>query len=251
MNDTFTPPVVCRHKISVFAPETVIPNGENAVTITVIIFSSPFDDRDTYDARIVRVQQTTQSLHLLPFLLPSPVNFFSACSAIRLPLSPFRWTCTMLSVMDASARKRFLTSRSTAVKNLLNSGGASTHPCLRPCPASNLSEHSPSSDRTHACKMSRNWRMTASIFGGTPTWARTSHRRVRSTESYALVRSIKHKYKGVSFFRAGYCSRRTTNIMSTVERCRLHSHCSSGRMFSRSQQSLRRAAITLKSTLTA
>ena len=42
--------------------------------------------------------------------------------------------------------------------------------------------------------------------------------KVRSTELCALVTSIKHKYKGVFFFRASCCSCRTTNIMSTVER---------------------------------
>ena len=37
-------------------------------------------------------------------------------------------------------------------------------------------------------------------------------------KSYALlVRSMKRKYKGVSFFRTSSCSRRTTNIISTVE----------------------------------
>ena len=49
--------------------------------------------------------------------------------------------------------------------------------------------------------------MTANILGGTPRRARTSHRRVRSTESYALVTSIKYNYKGVSFFHASSCSR--------------------------------------------
>ena len=143
----------------------------------------------------------------------------------------------MLSVMAASARKRFSATRSTAVKKVLNSSGASTHPCcLRPCRTSNLSEHSPSSSRTHACIPSWNWRMTASILGGTPKRARTSHKRLRSTESYALVRSIKHMYKGVSSFRASSCSRRTANIMSSVERWGLNQHCSSGKMFSRSQR---------------
>ena len=66
----------------------------------------------------------------------------------------------MLSVMAASARKRFSATRSTAVKNMLNSSGASTHCCPRPCPTSNLSEHSPSSNRTHACMPSWHWRMT-------------------------------------------------------------------------------------------
>ena len=84
----------------------------------------------------------------------------------------------MLSVMAASARKRFPATRSTAVKNTSNSSGATTHPCLRPYPTSNLSEHSPLSNRTHACMPSWNWRVTASILGGTPKRARTSHIRV-------------------------------------------------------------------------
>ena len=115
----------------------------------------------------------------------------------------------MLSMMAASTRKRFSAKRSIAVKNMSNSG-ASSHPCRRPCPTSNFSEHSPSPNLTHASMPSCNWRMTASILGGTPKRARTAHRRIRSTESYALVRSIKHKYKGVSFFRPSSCRRRTT-----------------------------------------
>ena len=138
------------------------------------------------------------------------------------PFSLFRWSCTMLSVMDESEKKRFSATRSTAVKNMLNNSGASTHPCLRPCPTSNLCERSPSSNRTHACIPSWNWRMTASILDGTPKRARTSHKRVRSTESYALVRSINRKYKGVSFFRASSYCRRTTTVMSTAERWSLN-----------------------------
>ena len=97
----------------------------------------------------------------------------------------------MLSVMAALASKRFSATRSTTVKNRLISSGASTHPCLRPCPTSNLSEHSPSSSRTNACIPSWKWRMTSSILAGTQKRARASHKRLRSTESYALVRSIK------------------------------------------------------------
>ena len=60
------------------------------------------------------------------------------------------------------------------------------------------------------------------------------HRRVRSTGSYSLVKSMKHRYKGVSFFSASSCSRGTTSIMSTVELWGSNPHCCSfGRMFSR------------------
>ena len=231
-NDTFSPSLVCRRIISVLFSETVSPNDVHAVTITVIILSNPSDDRHTMPASsaysISRNLRTFSSSPPRPSTLPvRGVPFFS-------PFSFFRWSCTIVSMMTASERKRFSATRSTAVKNMLNSSGVSTHPCLRPCPTSNLSEHSPSFNRTHACMPSWNWRMTADILGGTPKRARTSHRRVRSTESYALVRSINHTYKGVSF-RASSCSRRTTNIMSTVERWGLNPHCSPGNMFSCSQ----------------
>ena len=181
---------------------------------------------------------------------PSP-SARRLCLCVKCPSSrlshSFVGAAPCFFVVAASARKHFSATRSTAVKNILNSSGASTRPCLRPCPTSNLSEHSSSSNRTRACMPSCNWRVTTSILGGTPKRARTSHRRIRSTDSYALVRSIKHMYKEVLFFRASFCSRRTTNIMSTVERGGLNPHCSSGRMFSRSQQSLRRPAMTLRS----
>ena len=82
----------------------------------------------------------------------------------------------MLSTMTGSARKRFSATRSTAVKNMLNSCGASTRPCRRPCPTSTVSEHSPSSSRTHACMLSWNWRMAARFLHGTPKRARTTYR---------------------------------------------------------------------------
>ena len=107
----------------------------------------------------------------------------------------------MLLVMAASARKYFWATRRTAVQNMLNSSGGSTHRCLRPCPTSNYCEHFPILQPHSCCMKSWNWRMMASIPGGTPKRARTSHRRVHSTKSYALVRSTKHKKKGVSFLR--------------------------------------------------
>ena len=55
----------------------------------------------------------------------------------------------MLSVMAASARKRFSTARSTAVKNVLNSSGASTHSCRRPCSVNFFL--APSITQPHAC----------------------------------------------------------------------------------------------------
>ena len=63
--------------------------------------------------------------------------------------------------------------------------------------------------------------MTKIILCGPPKRASTAQRRVRSTESYALVRSMKHTYSGIYFFHTSSCNRRTTNIISVVEVVRL------------------------------
>ena len=55
--------------------------------------------------------------------------------------------------------------------------------------------------------------MAEIIFCGTPKRASTVQRRVRSTESYALVRSMNHAYNRMCFFRANSCSGRITNII--------------------------------------
>ena len=48
VTDTSRPYFVCKHiTASVSASETVTPNAEHAVTITVTILSSPPGDRDT------------------------------------------------------------------------------------------------------------------------------------------------------------------------------------------------------------
>ena len=52
--------------------------------------------------------------------------------------------------------------------------------------------------------------------------------------SQALERSIKHMNSGVSFL-ASSCRRRTTNIISIIERWGLNATCASGRMSSLSQ----------------
>ena len=93
--------------------------------------------------------------------------------------------------------------------------------------------------------------MTEIIFCGPPKRASTVQRRVRSTESYALVRSIKHTYSGICFFRASSCNRRITNIISVVERFGRKPFCSSGRIPTRSQYSLRRRAMIFSSILPA
>ena len=75
VNDTFPPPLVCRHMISVFASETVSPDAEHAVTITVIIFSSLSDDRDAMPASsaysIPHNLCTSSSFSLRPSTLPA------------------------------------------------------------------------------------------------------------------------------------------------------------------------------------
>ena len=63
-----------------------------------------------------------------------------------------------------------------------------------------------------------NWRMIASLFGGTPGRLRIVHSRSRLAESCALGKSMKHAYRGVPFFLASAWSRQATNIMSSVER---------------------------------
>ena len=79
----------------------------------------------------------------------------------------------------------------------------------------------------------------------------TVQRKIRSTESCALVRSIKHTYNGICFFRANYCSRRITNIIPVLERFGRKPLCSSGRIPERSQYSLRRRAMIFSSILPA
>ena len=82
--------------------------------------------------------------------------------------------------------------------------------------------HTLSSSRTHARMPSWNWRITEVIFYDTPKRSisieGTVQRRVRSTESYALVRSIKYTYNGIRFFRADSCSRPTNHEHRIGER---------------------------------
>ena len=87
--------------------------------------------------------------------------------------------------------------------------------------------------------------MTEIIFCGTPKRTSTVQGRVRSTESYALVRSIKHTYSGIHFFHASSCNRRITNIISVVERFGRNPLCSSGRIPPSSQYLLGRRAMML------
>ena len=60
---------------------------------------------------------------------------------------------------------------------------------------------------------------------------------------------IKHTQSGIRFFRTSSCNRRITNIISVVERFGRKPLCSSGRIPTRSQYSLRRRAMTFSSIL--
>ena len=93
--------------------------------------------------------------------------------------------------------------------------------------------------------------MTEIIFCGTLKRSSTVQKRVQSTESYALVRSIKQTYNVICFFRANSCSRRMTNIISVVERFGRKPLCSSDRIPTRSQYLLRRRAMIFGSILPA
>ena len=93
--------------------------------------------------------------------------------------------------------------------------------------------------------------MTEIIFCGTPKRASTVQRRARSMESYALVRSIKHTYNGICFYRANFYVQRITNIMSVVERFGWKLLCSSVRVSMHSQYSLRRRAMIFSRILLA
>ena len=93
--------------------------------------------------------------------------------------------------------------------------------------------------------------MTEIMFCGTPKRGSTVQRRVRSTESYALRRSIKHIYSGIRFFRANSCNRRIVSIITVVERFGRKPLCSSGRIPTLSQYSLRGRAIIFSSILPA
>ena len=174
-----------------------------------------------------------------------------AVASPRPPASLFFLRCTKASTMALSDLKRGEATFITAAKKMLNRRGASTHLLRRPCSTANHLEHILSSSRTHARMPMWNCRMTEIILCGMPKRASTVQRRVESTESYALVRSIRHTYSGIRFFRASSCNRRITNIMSVVERFGRKPLCSSGRIPTRSQYSMRRQAMIFSSILLA
>ena len=134
-----------------------------------------------YSACIVSVQHSSQHLgRLLLALLvdssgPCPPLFFSSF------LLPLELPDTVHS--DCISGEAFLLHVQHRREQILNSSGANTHPCQTPCSTPNISEHSPSSNRTHAPMPSWNWRMTPSILGGMQKRAKTVYLRMRSTDS--------------------------------------------------------------------
>ena len=178
-----------RHMVSVLASETVNPNEPHTAMISAIIFAGLFLDLETMPASsaydIPRIGCGSASLlgFISPFLSPPPPPPAPHCT-------PYHTTSFITS---ASALYRSTATRSTAVNNILNNNGASTHSCRNPCPTPNQSEYSPSSVRMRARMPSWKWRITArASLVVRSNRASTVHERVRSTEAYALARSTKH-----------------------------------------------------------
>ena len=130
--------------------------------------------------------------------------------------------------MDGSSLNLWRTTFSTAAKKMLNNSEYNTRPCRSPCSTSNQSKQTPSSGRTQALFPSWNCRMTAIICGSIPMRVSTCHKRVRSTVSYAVWRSMKHIKRGTPAFRPISFSLRTTKIMSVVERSGQNPHTPDG-----------------------
>ena len=210
------------HMVSVLLSEMVRPNAPKTSTKTAIIRPSPRVDCDTMHA---------SSAYSIPQIARRTHS--SAVSGPTFDGYSCRWTGS--ASMPASLLNLSSTMRSIVAKNTLNSSGESTHPCRSPCATSNHSEHRPSSLRTHALIPSWNWRITSIICGGVPKRASTCQSSVRSTESYAFCRSMKHRNSGARAFLPNSCGLRTANIISVVERCGRNPHCSSGSKFLASQ----------------
>ena len=124
VKETFPSPLICGHMISIFRRGNSDPERRARSHDKRHHLTQPCGWL-RYDV-IVSVQHRRQSLHVFLRLHPRPstfavrgVSFFSYFS--------FCWRYTVLSVLAASGRNRSSASRSTAVKNILNRGGAITH----------------------------------------------------------------------------------------------------------------------------
>ena len=195
----------------------------------------------------ISVQHIPQPLHLLLLLPPRwstfPVRglpFFSSFSF-------YRWSCTMLYMMVASARKFFSATRSTRREERVAQLWREHTPLPKTLPHVELTRALPIIQPhacLHACMPSWNIACLHAVVeladdGELSRWHAKTNKLSQPKGSVDGIicfdRSTKHKYKGVSFFHAIFCRRRTTNIMSTVERWGLNPHCPPGKMFSRSQ----------------
>ena len=191
-NVTLSIPFVIRHMVSVLASETVSPNEAHIATISAIILARLFLDLETIPHRLHTAFPRSVSAPPVSWRISRP---FSGLSRFfPPPLFSFTLVHT-ISFTAALTLNRSTTTRSTAVKKMFNSNGASTHPCRRPC----HTEPVRTSAVTRPDARSHPIVELASNFGGTPNRASTVHSRVRSTESYAWVRSTKHMCRGVLF----------------------------------------------------
>ena len=198
--------------------------------MTSIILASPCDDRETMQASSA-------------FSMPHTIRrTYSIAGSGPIDVGgSFRSTSS--ASMTVSLLNLWTTTISTTAK-MLNNSGDSTHPCRSPCSTSNQSEQMPSAGCKQALIPSWNCWMTAIICGDTLMRVSTCHRRVRSTVSYAFWRSMKHMKRDTPAFRPIFCSLRTKNIMSVVERSNRNPHCSSGNNRFASQQALSLLATT-------
>lgn len=93
------------------------------------------------------------------------------------------------------------------------------------------------------------WRKTERMPGGTPERRRTTYGRVRSTQSHAVMGSIKRLYRDISCHCFISCCRRTTkNIMLMVDRRGRKPNCFSGSIISASKGALCLRAMILRRT---
>ena len=214
--------------ISVLASDTVKPNAAHTTTITPIIFLSYSGD----DSDIVSVKHApkryrrdwiyggcsppTPRSRFLPQMHQSILDVFF-CLEIRVG---HVYNHREEDVEQEGCEHAPLT------KAMFHGERTRAHPVVDPCACS------------HAMVELKNRR--DHLLWNAKTGEYSPQRRVRSTESYALVRSIKHTYNGIRFFRANSCSRRTKNIISVVKRFGRRPLCSSGRISTHSQYSLRR-----------
>ena len=177
--------------VSVLISEIVNPNEARTAAISAIIFTRLFLDLQTMTASSAySIPQIGFGSATVSWEISRPFSGLSLSPPH--PLRLLRLGAHHILHHTCNGTEPLHRHMQFHSKEMVNSNSASTHPCRRPCFTPNQPEHSPSSLRMRARIPSWKCRITASIFGGTPNRASTVHKRVRSTESYALVRSTKH-----------------------------------------------------------